>query len=122
MDLFLDTTFKSFFLELLGDYLQLVKGKKVKPIKLSASTLNLVSEKEISFPALPLLVENNGQKLVSPLSIALSFLDATFTKDLLIGSHKEDLLAVILKKLFSSFRHLEYLSYLKERNLQILLT
>lgn len=95
MDLFLDTTFKSLFLELLGDYLQLIKGKKIKPIKLSPQTLAFVSEKEITFPALPLLVESTGQKLVSPLSIALSFLDTTFTKDLLIGSNKEDLLAVI---------------------------
>ncbi len=96
MDLFLDTSFKSLFLELLADYLQLIKAKKVKPIKLSTQTLSLVSEKEITFPALPLLVDVSSQKLSSPLSIALSFLESTFTKDLLIGSKKEDLQAVYL--------------------------
>jgi hypothetical protein len=96
MDLFLDTTFKSFFLELLADYLQLVKAKKIKPIKLSPQTLTLVSDKQITFPALPLLVDITGQTLSSPVSIALSFLEATFTKDLLIGSKKEDLIGVIL--------------------------
>lgn len=94
MDLILDSTFRGLFLELVSNYLQLVKEKKVNPIRLSSETLKLVSDKEITFPSLPLLVVGGGKTLRSALSISLHFLDITYTKDILAGSKKEEQLSV----------------------------
>lgn len=99
MDLFLDSSYRSFFLELISNYLQLVKEKKVNPIRLSSDTLKLVSEKDITFPSLPLLVLSGGKTLRSALSISLSLAEATFTKDILVGSKKEEQLAVMKESL-----------------------
>jgi hypothetical protein len=94
MDLFLDDSNKGFFLDLLANYLQLVKSKKVKPIRLSSETLKLVSDKEITFPNLPLLVESSTKKYSNALSISLALLEHSFSKDLLVGTKKEDYQAV----------------------------
>ena len=94
MDLFLDNTYKGFFLELLADYLQLKITSNLNTIKLSPQSLSLVDQKEITFPALPLLVEESKKKFTSALSIALFLVEKSRTKHLLVGQTKDDLLTV----------------------------
>lgn len=94
MDIFLDNSYKSFFVGLLADYLQLTKSSKVQAIHLSSQSLALVDQKDITFPALPLLVDDAKKKFTSALSIALYLVEKSRTKHLLIGQTKDDLLTV----------------------------
>jgi len=92
MDIFTDTTYKSFFVNLLTDYLQLSKSAKVQTIQLSPATLALVGQKEITFPSLPLVVDESKKKFTSTLSIAIHLLEKSRTKHLLLGQSKDDFL------------------------------
>jgi len=94
MDIFIDNTYKSLFLDLLADYLQLTKSSKVQTIHLSPATLSLVAQKDITFPSLPLLVDESKKKYTSTLSIAIHLLEKSRTKHLLLGQSKDDFLTV----------------------------
>ena len=95
MDLFVDNTSKGFFLDLLINYVQLTQNSKVQIIRLSPQSLSLVESKEITFPALPLLIDDAKKKYTSPLAIALYILEKSRTKHLLLGQSKDDFLTVI---------------------------
>lgn len=93
MDLFLDNTYQSLYVELLAKYTKLAQRKHVNVLKLSSS-LKSVSEGLIKIPTVPMLTDLSGKSYSSALSITYYLTELMMIKDVLVGRTKQDELQV----------------------------
>lgn len=81
MELFLNISEDSILVELFAVYTNLVNTKKVNPIHLSASAMQLFNENKLfNQKKLPFLITKESDIFASPLSICLYLSEISFTK------------------------------------------
>lgn len=95
MDLLLDNSFQSFYVELLTNYTKLAQRKYVNNSKLS-SALKLGPESGFKLVAAPLLADANGKGYTSHLSITYYISELFMVRDVLIGKDQTEELQVSL--------------------------
>ena len=86
MDLFLNNSQESLFLEILGLYLRLPNEKKLQIITLNEETLSFIennTENQIKFQTLPILIVNSKEYHTSVFGIANALLFYSYTENLL---------------------------------------
>ena len=121
MDLILDDSYQSFYLELLTNFTKLAKSKYVNNLKLS-SALKLSPESGFKLAAAPLLADANGKGYNSHLSITYYLAELFMVKEALIGKNQAEELQVFFLaiskwiNLTSMLRLYQYLNSLRERD------
>mmetsp|Transcript_61590 Transcript_61590/g.71661 ORF Transcript_61590/g.71661 Transcript_61590/m.71661 type:complete len:185 (-) Transcript_61590:133-687(-) len=114
MDLLLDDSFQSFYVELLTNFTKLAQSKYVNNLKLS-SALKLSPDGAFKLSAAPLLADANGKGYNSHLSITYYLSELFMVKDALIGKGQtEELQTVSIFELAERKRPQDLLKHFDE--------